>query len=93
MMMMKPPRQGFRAPWHQDTAFFAHDHASLLACQLYLDDSTLENGCIHVVPGSHKHGLLNHYDGDAFTEIVVGDVSDYDERQVALPVKAGGMAV
>jgi phytanoyl-CoA hydroxylase len=93
MMMMKPPRQGFRAPWHQDMAFFAHDRASLLAVQLYLDDSTLENGCIHVVPGSHKYGLLNHYDGDDFTEIVVGDVSHYDASEVALPVKAGGMAV
>jgi phytanoyl-CoA hydroxylase len=93
MLMMKPPRQGFRAPWHQDMAFFAHDRASLLACQLYLDDSTLENGCVHVVPGSHRYGLLNHYDGDRFTEIVVGDVSAYDERAIALPLKAGGMAV
>ena len=93
MMMMKPARQGFRAPWHQDLAFFAHDRAALVACQLYLDDSTLENGCIHVVPGSHKLGLLNHYDGDRFTEIVEGDVSDYDARQVPLPLKAGGMAV
>ena len=93
MMMMKPPRQGFSVPWHQDLAFFAHDRAALVVCQVYLDDSTLENGCIHVVPGSHKDGLLNHYDGDVFTEIVVGDAPNYDVRQVALPVKAGGMAV
>jgi ectoine hydroxylase-related dioxygenase (phytanoyl-CoA dioxygenase family) len=93
MMMMKPPRQGFRAPWHQDMAFFAHDRAALVACQIYLDDSTLDNGCIHVVPGSHKYGLLNHYDGDRFTEVVQGDVSEYDEKQVALPLEAGSMAV
>ena len=42
MMMMKPPLQGFRAPWHQDFAFFVHDRAGLLAVQVYLDDSTLE---------------------------------------------------
>jgi len=93
MMMMKPPRQGFRAPWHQDMAFFAHDRAALVACQIYLDDSTLENGCVHVVPGSHRYGLLNHYDGDRFTEVVQGDVSEYDEQQIALPLAAGGMAV
>lgn len=24
MLMMKPPHEGFEAPWHQDFAFFAH---------------------------------------------------------------------
>jgi ectoine hydroxylase-related dioxygenase (phytanoyl-CoA dioxygenase family) len=93
MLMMKPARQGFRAPWHQDFAFFVHDRAALVACQLYLDDSTLENGCIHVVPGSHKLGLLNHFHDGVFTEIVEGDTSAFDQQQVALPLKAGGMAL
>jgi phytanoyl-CoA hydroxylase len=92
MMMMKPARQGSRAPWHQDFAFFVHDRASLVACQVYLDDSTLENGCVRVVPGSHRYGLLNHFRGDEFTEMVQGDTADYDAREVALPVKAGGVA-
>lgn len=93
MMMMKPPRQGFHAPWHQDMAFFVHDRAALVACQLYIDDSTLENGCIHLVPGSHKLGLLNHFEGDRFTQIVAGDTSAYDASQVPLPLAAGGMAI
>jgi phytanoyl-CoA hydroxylase len=92
MMMMKPPRQGSRAPWHQDFAFFVHDRARLVACQVYLDDSTLENGCVRVVPGSHKAGLLNHFDGDDFTEQVQGDTSAFDTQEVALPVRAGGAA-
>ena len=93
MLMMKPARQGFRAPWHQDFAFFVHDRAALVAVQLYLDDSTLENGCIHVVPGSHRLGLLNHFRDDRFTEIVEGDTSAFDAQQVALPIEAGGMAL
>lgn len=93
MFMMKPARQGFRAPWHQDFAFFVHDRAALVAVQFYLDDSTLENGCIHVVPGSHKLGLLNHFRDGTFTEIVEGDTTEFDAQQVALPVKAGGMAI
>ncbi|MEQ4207415.1 phytanoyl-CoA dioxygenase family protein [Actinopolymorpha sp. B9G3] len=92
MMMMKPARQGSRAPWHQDFAFFVHDRASLVACQVYLDDSTLENGCVRVVPGSHRDGLLNHFHGDEFTEMVQGDTAEFDAREVALPVKAGGVA-
>jgi phytanoyl-CoA hydroxylase len=90
MLMMKPPREGFSAPWHQDMAFFPHDRTDLLACQVYIDDSTMENGCIHVVPGSHKLGLLNHYKDGRFSGIVQGDVSGFDAQQVAAPVKAGG---
>ncbi|MCS7220828.1 MAG: phytanoyl-CoA dioxygenase family protein [Anaerolineae bacterium] len=92
MLMMKPPRQGFTAPWHQDFAFFVHDRADLLACQVYIDDSTLENGCVEVVPGSHKLGLLNHFKDGRFTGIVQGDTTEFDQQRVPLPVKAGGIA-
>ena len=92
MMMMKPARAGAPAPWHQDFSFFVHDKAALVACQVYLDDSTLENGCIHVVPGSHKLGLLNHYKDGVFSEIVQGDTSAYDEAAVAIPARAGSVA-
>jgi ectoine hydroxylase-related dioxygenase (phytanoyl-CoA dioxygenase family) len=93
MFMMKPPRQGFAAPWHQDFAFFVHDRARMLACQVYVDDSTLENGCIKVVPGSHKLGLLNHFDGETFTEKVQGDTSHFDAQAVTVPMRAGGMLI
>jgi phytanoyl-CoA hydroxylase len=89
MLMMKPPRQGFAAPWHQDFAFFVHDRADVLACQLYLDDSTPENGCIKVVPGSHKLGLLNHFKEGQFTGIFEGDSTEFDKQAVELPMKAG----
>jgi ectoine hydroxylase-related dioxygenase (phytanoyl-CoA dioxygenase family) len=93
MLMMKPPREGFVAPWHQDFAFFVHDRADLLACMVYLDDSTAENGCLRVVPGSHRMGLLNHFKDGRFTGALVGDTAAFDdpERHVALPVKAGGV--
>ncbi len=93
MFMMKPPRQGFAAPWHQDFAFFVHNRAGLLACQVYIDDSTLENGCVNVVPGSHKLGLINHFKGDTFANHVQGDVSEYDARTVPVPMRAGGMVI
>jgi phytanoyl-CoA hydroxylase len=93
MMMMKPALQGFTAPWHQDFAFFVHNKAELLGCQIYVDDSTVENGCIRVVPGSHKLGLLNHFKDGEFTGIVQGDTSIYDDQEVQVPMKAGGMVL
>jgi ectoine hydroxylase-related dioxygenase (phytanoyl-CoA dioxygenase family) len=58
-----------------------------------LDDATLENGCLRVVPGSHKGGLLNHFRDGRFTGIFEGDTAAFDdpERHVALPVSAGGV--
>ena len=93
MLMMKPPREGFTAPWHQDFAFFVHDRADLLACMVAIDDATLENGCLRVVPGSHKLGIVNHFKDGRFTQVVQGDTSEFDDpnRQRALPVKAGGI--
>jgi ectoine hydroxylase-related dioxygenase (phytanoyl-CoA dioxygenase family) len=90
MFMMKPALQGLSAPWHQDLAFFVHDQARLVACQVYIDDSTPENGCLKVVPGSHRTGLANHFDGDRFVNRVVGDTSGFEASAVALPMKAGG---
>jgi hypothetical protein len=40
---------------------------------------------------AHAAGLLNHLRAGRFTEIVEGDTSAFDAREVALPVKAGGL--
>jgi phytanoyl-CoA hydroxylase len=93
MLMMKPPREGSAAPWHQDFAFFAHGRADLLAGMVAIDDATLENGCLRVVPGSHRMGLLNHFKDGQFTGIYQGDTAAFDASggHVALPVAAGGV--
>ncbi len=35
-------------------------HVPVVAIQYYLDDSTVGNGCLEVVPGSHRRGLFEH---------------------------------
>src|SRR5438445_406467 len=50
----------------------------------------LENGCISVLPGSHKRGLVPHYR----TPIgLVCHEPDDPDQGVQVPVKAGSMAV
>ena len=91
-LMMKAPRQGFTAPWHQDFAFFPHSSAEILACTVAIDDATLENGCVRVIPSSHKLGLINHYDKNGVFTGIVQDYPSFDERtEVALPAKAGSV--
>jgi phytanoyl-CoA hydroxylase len=65
-MLVKPPEQGAPFPMHQDQPYFPHERHSVLAASIHLDDTDEENGCLHVVPGSHKLGPLEA-SGDAHT--------------------------
>ncbi len=88
-----PPKKGNNAPWHQDFAFYAHTRADLIHIQIYVDDSTIENGCLRIAPGSQKLGLFNHFKDGVYTGELQGDTSQYDEQEVILPMKAGGMVM
>ena len=59
-MLVKPPEKGAAFPMHQDYPYFPHDKHTMLAASMHLDDADEENGCIHVLPGSHKMGPIPH---------------------------------
>ncbi|REE70482.1 ectoine hydroxylase-related dioxygenase (phytanoyl-CoA dioxygenase family) [Paenibacillus taihuensis] len=59
-MLVKPPENGAAFPMHQDHPYFPHDNHTMLAASVHMDDADLENGCLHVIPGSHKQGPLQH---------------------------------
>ncbi|MFD0960791.1 phytanoyl-CoA dioxygenase family protein [Paenibacillus chungangensis] len=59
-MLVKPPEKGAAFPMHQDAPYFPHANHTMLAGSVHLDDADLENGCLSVVPGSHKQGELPH---------------------------------
>lgn len=44
--------------WHQDEDYIPTRDRSLTGAWLALDDATIENGCLWVIPGSHKPGVL-----------------------------------
>jgi len=53
--------QGWVVTMHQDQSFFPHRDHSLVAAFMPLVDTTIENGALHVVPGSHKLGPIEHF--------------------------------
>jgi hypothetical protein len=58
---LKRPREGSRFRWHQDSPYWAHfaPHLDRLPnVWLALDDADEDNGCLRVVRGSHRRGLL-----------------------------------
>lgn len=44
--------------WHQDEDYIPTRDKSLTGAWLALDDATIDNGCLWVIPGSHKPGIL-----------------------------------
>jgi ectoine hydroxylase-related dioxygenase (phytanoyl-CoA dioxygenase family) len=91
---LKPPSKGARFEWHQDYPFFPHTNFDLLAVMVMLDDSTVENGCLKVIPGSHKNGPLTHIfgrGGAVSSRLEDTDVLRDTSLWKNIPVPAGGM--
>lgn len=65
MFMNKPARKGTFLPWHQDRWTFL-DRDPQITTWTALDPATIANGCVQVVPGSHKMGLINPAHGSGF---------------------------
>jgi hypothetical protein len=88
MALVKPPLIGSEKPWHQDNAYFSVAPLnSIIGVWIALDDATVENGCMHVIPGGHQVGALRHFHGSD-CEIVKGRLDT--SKAVAVPVPAGG---
>jgi phytanoyl-CoA hydroxylase len=91
---LKPPSKDARFEWHQDYPFFPHTNFDLLAVMIMLDDSTEENGCLKIIPGSHKWGPRNHLfasDGAFSSQLEDRSVLEDSSRWKTVPVPAGGM--
>jgi ectoine hydroxylase-related dioxygenase (phytanoyl-CoA dioxygenase family) len=87
-LFMKPPRVGSRQPYHQDQPLGFHiDPPELMVtCWTALDDVTLENGCLRVLPGTHRHGVLPR---DVITEYERCALEGSLQEEVPLVMRAG----
>lgn len=50
----KEPRSGKLIPWHQDAAYWQMEPKKNVTAWIALGPTFLENGCLRVIPGSHK---------------------------------------
>jgi hypothetical protein len=60
-LFQKPTETGGAFPLHQDYHYFPHAQHTMMAAVIHLTDATEDMGCICVVPGSHKTGILDTY--------------------------------
>jgi len=89
MALMKPPRLGREKPWHQDHAYFDYPLGTpVVGVWIALDKATIENGCMHLLPGRHKEGPIPHFkrrDWQICDSVVLGT------RSLPVPLKPGGL--
>ncbi len=79
--------------WHQDEFYIPTRDRSLVGGWIALDDATIENGCLWVIPGSHQPGIIwptGPHSSDEFDGADAARDFPYDEASaVPVEVKAG----
>ena len=55
--VLKTGKVEFASPWHQDWMYWRG--STKISVWLAVDDATEENGCLKVLPGSHRHELVH----------------------------------
>ena len=77
----KPPGADSDVPWHQDNGYVPVVPEQYLTFTVALDATTVENGCLWIQPGSHRHGTRPHEKTDAFF------YRGYDGPDTGVPVE------
>jgi phytanoyl-CoA hydroxylase len=89
MYIFKPPRIGGEVHFHQDSTFIYTEPESCVGFWFALEDATVENGCMHFIPGLHRGPLKQRnyrVSKDAFT-IETFDDSPWP-NELSLPAEA-----
>ena len=84
--------------WHQDVTYWGLEPPYALTAWYAIDDSDVENGCMSVIPGSHKLGIVEHgkseTPGNLLSINQQVDLESVDEsKAVDFIVKAGEMSI
>ncbi len=84
---LNPPSRG-RTELHRDVLQWSRDIVTVL---FYLEEATVDNGCTHVVPGTHLFNWIQNPGTKTSVESVISD--EIIRQEVPVPSPAGGLAV
>ena len=88
MALLKPPH-GREKPWHQDHAYFTFPLGTpIVGVWIALDEATPENGCMRMLPGSHRAGPVVHFQRRDWQ---ICDTDIPRRQAVAVPLRPGGL--
>jgi ectoine hydroxylase-related dioxygenase (phytanoyl-CoA dioxygenase family) len=91
---LKLPGTDTEVGYHQDFAYTPHTNDDLVTALLMLDDMTLENGCLRVIPASHKGPIYSHYEMDHFRGFIRPEVmGEMHAKEVPITGRAGSVCL
>jgi ectoine hydroxylase-related dioxygenase (phytanoyl-CoA dioxygenase family) len=84
--------------WHQDVTYWGLEPPRAITAWIAIDDADEENGCMSVIPGSHRLGILEHGKSGRSGNLLsinqeVPDTLVDETRAVSLPLRAGQMSL
>jgi len=86
---MKPAGIGSPVEWHQDLSYYPLTNRDSVSILFYLDDASIANGCLQVVPGQQQGPLLDHTEQGFFQ----GRVTETVDTAAAVPLEGAAGAV
>ncbi|MFT5110809.1 MAG: hypothetical protein ACI8P9_000118 [Parasphingorhabdus sp.] len=93
----KPAKDGKQTPWHQDGDYYPIEPLETLSIWIALDDVTLDNGPMTMIPGSHKSRQIFSHHWEEDSQLVINQVCDSEHfnAQTAEPLilKAGQISL
>ena len=96
LLAKSPGRADAVFAWHQDQAYWIDtDDRRTATCWLAVDDSTIENGCMQFLPGSHREPVRPHrpLHGDrSASHTLVTDLGP-DDVMVPVEIRRGDITV
>ena len=78
----KLPGTATKVGFHQDFLFQPMSNDDLITALLFLDEVTLENGPLEVVPKTHKGPLYSHWHDGVFTGSVADEIYEGHKNNI-----------
>jgi ectoine hydroxylase-related dioxygenase (phytanoyl-CoA dioxygenase family) len=91
---VKLPGSNTEVGYHQDFPYTPHTNDDIVTALLMLDDMTPDNGCLTVVPGSHRGPLYSLFDKDVFVGAIdAQSTAKMKPSEVQITGKAGSVCL
>ncbi len=90
----KPAGDGLAIPWHQDGHYWPLRPLRNVTVWIAIDPATVANGCMRVIPGSHRDGMMQHSSSDDPGLALNQGLSGVDEtRAVDIELEPGQVSL
>ncbi|MBV4358227.1 phytanoyl-CoA dioxygenase family protein [Pinibacter aurantiacus] len=91
MLFVKGPGKAGQS-WHQDEYYIPTRDKSLVGAWIAIDDATVENGCLWIIPGRPGHMIQRvKNNSDEYADVDTADVSAYSDQMIPVEVKSGSV--